>query len=225
MRKRRSWRTTLAGFFALGCGCAGLSSPPQLPTAIPALVAENAAAGDPYEGRFPYEEAVSGLPEGDRLHAVLETDSGAIHCRLERGAPLTVANFVGLARGIRPFRDANGSWVREPYYDGSTWHRALENQFVQTGQHGELDGPGFRIQDEMSPGHVFDRSGLLAMANKGAEHSASAQFFVTTSPLPDLNGQYTIFGSCDDEHVVREIERRVVAGEAPVLQQIVISRS
>ena len=209
----------------LGSGCAGLSTSPQFPAAIPALAAENAAAGDPYEGRFPYEEAIAGLPEGSKLQAALETDSGTIHCRLERGTPLTVANFVGLARGIRPFRAADGTWVREPYYDGSPWHRALENQFVQTGQHGALTGPGFRIQDEMSPGHVFDRAGLLAMANKGAEHSASAQFFVTTSPLPDLNGQYTIFGSCDDEHVARELERRIVAGERPVLHRVVISRS
>ncbi|MGB1276651.1 MAG: peptidylprolyl isomerase, partial [Nannocystaceae bacterium] len=86
--------------------------------------------------------------------------------------------------------------------------------------------PGFVIQDEISPGQVFDRAGALAMANKGITHSASAQFFITVSGLPNLNGQYTIFGTCDDEHVVRGIARELDAGKqpAPVIQSIAISR-
>ena len=208
----------------LAIGCAGLSTPPSFPAEIPALVAENSAGGDPYGGRFPLEEALSGLEEGRGLRATLETDAGVIHCRLDLGTPLTVANFVGLARGVRPFRDEDGSWIRAPYYEGSPWHRALDSQFVQTGRHGELEGPGYRLQDEMSSGHRFDRGGLLAMANKGAAHSASAQFFITTSSLPHLNGQYTIFGSCDDEHVARELEQRVLRGERPRLQHVVVTR-
>ena len=197
---------------------------PALPAAVADLEESNRAGGDPYAGRFPVEEALDGLGEGRRLYAEIATDAGTIHCRLDTNVPLTLANFVGLARGKRPFLGPEGAWIRAPYYDGSPWHRAIEDQFVQTGRHGSLDGPGYALQDEMTSGHVFDRGGILAMANRGAAHTAGAQFFITTRALPELKGQYTIFGSCDDEHVVRELESKVIAGETPTVQTVTISR-
>ncbi len=181
---------------------------------VPAVVAANQAAGDPHAGRFSYEEAVAGLAEGPVLRVEIETDAGMIHCRLDpASAPIAVANFVGLARGLRAFQvAADGPWERGPFYDGVPFHRAEPGQFVQAGRRGERESPGFRLQDEMSIGHAFDRIGLLALANSGAPHSSAAQFFITTAPsLGHLNGKHTIFGSCDDEDVVRELERRVLA--------------
>jgi len=205
-------------------GC--VSGPRPFPAEIPGLVAENDASGDPYKGRFPLEEALAGIPEGKTLRAEIVTDRGAIKCVLDPAStPLTVANFVGLARGLRPFQTADATWVKQPFYDGLPWHRGIEEQFIQAGER-SAEGPGFVIQDEISPGQVFDRAGALAMANKGTTHSASAQFFVTVSDLPNLNGQYTIFGTCDDEHVVRAIARELDAGRqpAPRIESIVISR-
>ena len=177
------------------------------------LVAYNQAQGDPYSGRFPYAEAVAGLPEG-RPRAVLVTSAGPVHCELAIDtAPLTVANFIGLARGVRPFQlEEDGPWIQEPFYVDMPWHRAVERQFVQTGRRGERERPGFRLQDEGSIGDAFDGAGVLAMANEGTEHSGAAQFFVTTDALRQLDGQYTIFGRCSDVLVVRELERAALLG-------------
>lgn len=195
-----------------GCAAAG---PAAFAPPIPELVAANQAAGDPYAGRFPYAEAVAGLPAEGGLHAVIVTDEGEIDCTLEPGhAPIAVANFVGLARGVRPFLSADGEWVERPFYDGLVWHRAIEGQFVQAGRHGDREDAGFTIQDEVSAGDSFDRAGVLAVAN-GGPHTGSAQFFITTGAAPHLAGKHTIFGDCDGESVVRALERRAARGETP----------
>jgi peptidyl-prolyl cis-trans isomerase A (cyclophilin A) len=219
---RTSWLLPLA---LAGCALAG---PRPFPPPIPEVVARNQAAGDPYSGRFPMEEALAGLPEGTALHATFETDAGAIHCRLDASsAPLAVASFIGLARGLRPFQaDEGGPWIKQPFFDGLPFHRAVADQFVQTGRRGARETPGFQLQDEMSPGHKFDRAGLLALANTGAPHTSSAQFFITTATLGSLDGKHTIFGSCDDEDVVRELERRTLSTPAtpPKLLRVEIRR-
>lgn len=212
---------------ATASACAGTSGPPTLPPEVADLVAANEALGDPYGGRFPLEEALAGLPPDGELRATLVTDEGEIECTLDlRHAPLTVASFVGLARGLRPFLGDDGAWHTEPFYEGIEWHRAVEGQFVQTGRRGTQATGGFLLQDEVSYGDSFDRAGVLAMANTGLEHSGSTQFFVTTGPASHLEGEHTIFGQCDDEAVVRKLERRVSRGEGPppVLERVEIRR-
>lgn len=192
-----------------------------------ALEAENRQAGDPHGGRFPLADALAGLPEGNHLEAVIDTDAGVILCALDLDVPLAIANFAGLARGLRPFQSQpGGPWETAPFYDGLTFHRAVPDQFIQTGRRGEQEDPGFRLQDEMSAGHVFDRGGLLALANTGAPHSSAAQFFITTRPLRHLDGKHTIIGACDDEDVVRELERRILAdpNAPPRLRTLTIRR-
>lgn len=225
MTALRPTRTALLAC-ALPLACAVASGTPALPPPVPEVVAHNQAAGDPWAGRFPLEEALAGLPETGTLRARLVTDEGDVDCTLDvKHAPLTVASFVGLARGLRPFLAADGSWRSEPYYVDLPWHRAVEGQFVQTGQREGLDSGGFVLQDEVSYGDSFDRGGVLAMANPGVEHSGSVEFFVTTGPVPHLEGAHTIFGHCDGESVLRKLERRVKRGDAPRLQRIEISRS
>ncbi|MCA9654874.1 MAG: peptidylprolyl isomerase [Myxococcales bacterium] len=213
-------------FGASAGACAGAGAPPSLPPPVPDLVAANEALGDPYGGRFPIEEALAGLPSEGELRATLLTDEGEIHCTLDLGhAPLTVASFVGLARGLRPFQGDDGAWHTEPFYDGVPWHRAEEGQFVQTGRRGKQATGGFLLQDELSYGDSFDRAGVLAMGNTGLEHSGSTQFFITTGPASHLEGAHTIFGQCDDEAVVRSLERRVArGGPQPMLQHVEITR-
>jgi peptidyl-prolyl cis-trans isomerase A (cyclophilin A) len=194
------------------------------PPEDPDLVMANEAKGDPFAGRFPMQKAVEGLPAGD-LRALLVTDAGDIHCDLRSGsAPLTVANFVGLARGLRPFRDEAGSWVKAPFYDGLTFHRTVPGQFVQTGKRGPGKWPGFRIQDEIGVGDAFDRAGILAMANDGAPNTGAAQFFITMDAARGLDEKHTMFGRCEDDWVVRDIEKRTASGETVTLQRVEISR-
>lgn len=209
---------------ALGWACVPVG-PPTFPPPEPAIQARNRAAGDPYGGRFPLEEALRGLPEGKELVATLVTDAGDIECVLNlQGTPLTVANFVGLARGLRPFQETpGGPWVTKPYYDGLTWHRAKERQFVQVG---ERPGgpPGFVIQDERTVGDAFDHAGVMALANTGEPHSGTAQFFITTDKLRHLDGVHAIFGWCQPSATIRDVERRTVRGENPTLQSVTITR-
>jgi peptidyl-prolyl cis-trans isomerase A (cyclophilin A) len=195
------------------------------PGDIDELTAANEALGDPHRGRFPFEDAVAGLPEHGVLRARIHTDEGIIDCRLEPdNAPIAVANFVGLARGRRPFRGEDGSWQAAPYYENLTWHRAVAGQFVQTGRRGRLADGGFLLQDEVSLGDTFARPGVLAMANSGSEHSGSVQFFITTGPARQLEGRHSIMGQCDGEAALRRLERRVLDGETPKLLKIEITR-
>ena len=52
---------------------------------------------------------------------------------------------------------------------------------------------GKKFKDEFSPNAVFDKPGILAMANAGRNTNGS-QFFITTVPTYWLNGKHTIFG-------------------------------
>ncbi|MCS7184621.1 MAG: peptidylprolyl isomerase, partial [bacterium] len=54
-------------------------------------------------------------------------------------------------------------------------------------------GPGYYFNDEISMDYLFDRPGVLAMANRGPNTNGS-QFFITVAPAPWLNGRHTIFG-------------------------------
>src|SRR5438105_14696391 len=56
-------------------------------------------------------------------------------------------------------------------------------------------GPGYNMNDEISPDLKFDVGGRLAYANSGPNTNGS-QFFITEGPTPWLNGNYTIFGQC-----------------------------
>jgi cyclophilin family peptidyl-prolyl cis-trans isomerase len=55
-------------------------------------------------------------------------------------------------------------------------------------------GPGFALDDEISPNLHFDKPGMLAMAKRSFPNSAGSQFFITTAPADWLEGKYSIFG-------------------------------
>jgi cyclophilin family peptidyl-prolyl cis-trans isomerase len=117
-----------------------------------------------------------------RYNAAIDTVKGVITVELlPQAAPVTVNNFVFLAR--------------EGYYDGVTFHRVLTDFMAQGGDPTGTGsgGPGYFIPNETSAGLTFDSEGVVAMANSGADRNGS-QFFITYSPQPGLNGDYTIFG-------------------------------
>ncbi len=173
--------------------------------------------------------------EGDGpLIATLDTSMGAIRCRLfEEKAPMTVANFVGLARGLKPWRHpASGEVSREPLYDGTIFHRVIPDFMIQGGDPlGEgRGGPGYRFDNEVSDELRHDEPGTMSMANAGPDTNGS-QFFITEVPQPRLDGDYSIFGRCDDVDVVKEIARVEKAGPGSsrpkddvVLESVTISR-
>jgi len=110
-------------------------------------------------------------------------------------APVTVNSFVFLAR--------------EGYFDGVTFHRVLAGFMAQTGDPSGTGsgGPGYQFENEDSD-LVFDKAGVVAMANAGRDTNGS-QFFITYAPVEHLNGNYTIFGQViSGMEVVKDITRR-----------------
>lgn len=163
---------------------------------------------DPRGGRFTLAQATEGLAGAGALHADIVTSMGAFDCELlEREAPVTVANFVGLARGTREFWDAvEGRWTKRPFYDGSIFHRVIPEFMIQGGDilRSGTGDPGYEIPDENVRPH--DRAGLLCMANHGP-NTGGAQFFITETAKPHLDGTYSIFGRCTPTDLVNRIAR------------------
>ena len=115
------------------------------------------------------------------LVAVFDTARGPIRVELAPDkAPLTVANFVNLAR--------------RGFYDGLSFHRVINDFMVQGGcpEGSGRGGPGYRFEDETGNGLRHDR-GVLSMANAGPNTNGS-QFFITHVPTPWLDGKHTVFG-------------------------------
>jgi cyclophilin family peptidyl-prolyl cis-trans isomerase len=136
------------------------------------------------------------LPPG--LYALIHTSMGTITAELfEKETPNTVRNFIGLARGTRPWLDPKTKQgVARPLYDNITFHRVIPNFMIQTGDPTGTGAHncGFVLKDEIVRSLRFDRPGRLAMANIGQPNTGACQFFITEKPFPDGNGMYTIFG-------------------------------
>jgi peptidyl-prolyl cis-trans isomerase A (cyclophilin A) len=133
---------------------------------------------------------------------VLDTSMGRMTCRLfDKEAPLTVANFIGLAQGSKAFTDpvTKQKLIGKPFYDGTTFHRVIPDFMIQGGDPtGTGSGdPGYMFADEFDPNLNFDVPGRMAMANSGPGTNGS-QFFITEVPTPHLNQKHTIFGQCDE---------------------------
>jgi peptidyl-prolyl cis-trans isomerase A (cyclophilin A) len=133
--------------------------------------------------------------------ATLHTNLGDIVINLfDDQAPHTVANFVGLATGTKPYRDqASGQTTTGRFYDGLIFHRVIPGFMIQGGDpRGDgRGGPGFEFADEFHPDLRFDRPYLLAMANAGPGTNGS-QFFITVAKTPHLNLRHSIFGEVTD---------------------------
>lgn len=181
-------------------------------------LAYNRAQGDPEADGYALDRALKGLSGEGKLWAQLRTSKGEMHCELWEGmTPVTVANFVGLARGLRPFKEPlpDGKWKLGKYYDNTQFHRVIPEFMIQGGDPtaSGSGGPGYVIPDEIISSIRFDRAGLLAMANRGPG-TGSAQFFVTLGPTPHLNGAHTIFGRCTPQSAVVAAEIAAVQRDA-----------
>ena len=216
-------------------GAAAAANDAHQAAPTPAITREPTSP-DPIGGKFSLAEATKDLPKKGALHAAIETDEGTLDCKLfDDKAPNTVANFVGLARGLRPFWDPKTvKWEKRPLYDGTTFHRTIEGFMIQGGDHlGDgTGGVGYEIPDELAPGLSHDRAGLLCMANRGP-NTNGGQFFITDAATPHLTQMksYTIFGECSPVDVIHKIAKKPSATpgsdkpSAPVvIKRVTISR-
>jgi len=114
--------------------------------------------------------------------ATIETEAGDIVLELFPDvAPLAVNSFIFLAEN--------------DWFDDVTFHRVLPDFVAQTGDPTGtgFGNPGYSFGNEVSNNLIFDRAGLVAMANSGPDSNGS-QFFITYAAAPNLDGGYTIFG-------------------------------
>ncbi len=114
--------------------------------------------------------------------ATLNTEKGDIVIELyDDEAPVAVNSFIFLAR--------------EGWFDNVIFHRVLPGFVAQAGDPLGLGygGPGYAFSNEIAADLSFDSAGVVGMANSGPENNGS-QFFITYDSLPDLSGNYTVFG-------------------------------
>ena len=122
------------------------------------------------------------LDTSKAYRARFKTERGEIVCELYADrAPLTVENFVNLARS--------------GFYDGTTFHRVIAGFMAQGGDPTGTGrgGPGYEFGDEFHPSLRHDGPGVLSMANAGANTNGS-QFFITYGPTPHLDDRHSVFG-------------------------------
>lgn len=118
---------------------------------------------------------------GDSSIAAIKTTKGLIRVQLYKTlAPSTVANFVAL--------------IKEKFYVGKVFHRVVPNFVIQTGctrgdGYGSLD---YTLRSEL-PQAYYNDEGYIGMASAG-NNTESTQWFITHSPTPHLDGNYTLFG-------------------------------
>lgn len=167
---------TLCAVLLLGTGCSGKSQPE---TAEP----ETGSAAPESEGGSSVQDAA------ERSYtAVIEVEGhGAITVALDASAaPLTVENFVSLAR--------------DGFYDGLTFHRIISGFMIQGG---DPNGDGTGGSDQTIKGEFLANGvenrlshtrGAISMARANDPDSASSQFFIVHEDSTFLDGSYAAFG-------------------------------
>lgn len=153
--------------------------------------------------------------------AVLDTDRGVVVIDLlPEGAPNHVGYFMKLAG--------------EGAYDGTTFHRAIRMGIVQGGDPLSKDpgkaslygtgGLGVLKREPNDQKHT--RGAVSAVLQPGKPDSAGAQFFISVTDQPALDGQYTVFGRVvDGIEVVQEISAAEADAEGRVKERIVIRKA
>lgn len=167
------------------------------------------------------------------LYAVFDTSMGEITAQLyEKEAPKTVASFVGLVQGTKPWLDPKTkTMVTRPFYENLKFHRVLPEIMIQTGSISgqSADNCGVKVPDEFLPGLTFERTGILAVANTGQPNSGACQIFFTDELMKEWNGKYAIFGRVlAGQDVIHAINRLPSRNETPdkpaILKSVTIQR-
>lgn len=173
------------------------------------------------------------------MKATIQTTEGDINVELlDTLAPVTVANFTGLATGTKEWTDPEtGQKSTEPFYDGLVFHRVIQGFMIQGGcpLGTGTGGPGFTFDDEIHAENQYNEPYMLAMANAGKRLNPitgkpggtnGSQFFITVGPTPHLNQGHTLFGRVSDDAskaVVDKIANTPVDGRDRPLDDVLIT--
>ncbi len=193
----------------------------------PTVAVDGGAPSDPIGAEnFTLAQALMGFPSGaGDLKAAITTEKSTILCTLDEAkAPISVANFVGLARGTRPYLDTStNQWTTGHFYDGLIWHRVIPGFVIQGGDPlGDgTGGPGYDLPQE---NHGPETLGALAMAASSAP--SGSQFYIVVGKGPAAD--YNVFGHCATEVAVDIANVPRDANDKPKtpvhMQKVVIAR-
>jgi cyclophilin family peptidyl-prolyl cis-trans isomerase len=121
-------------------------------------------------------------------------------------APLTVANFL--------------EYVRAGHYDGTIFHRVINNFVAQGGGYDEkfVEKPTRPGVPNESGNGMSNRRSTIGMARTGEPHSANAQFYFNLADNPMLDPQpsrwgYTVFGQVVEGMEIVDAIGAVATGE------------
>ena len=137
------------------------------------------------------------LSAGSDLIVRLHLNIGEIVIQLyPDSAPLAVNSFLFLQN--------------EGWFDGNGFIRVIEDVLAETGDPSGtgFGDPGYHYQLEIDPRLDFGEVGMVAITNSGSDSNGS-KFFITLRPLPELDGQHTIFGRViDGLELLSSLEKR-----------------
>ena len=149
------------------------------------------------------------LPDG--LFAEMQTNKGTLIIRLFYAeAPMTVANFVGLAEGRMPSQDTGTGQIKAaPFYNGLLFHKVIPGMMVQGGdpKGNGRGGPGYNFEHEFHPDLRHAGPGILSMLNKGP-YCHGSQFFISLKALPFFDDKHSVFGEViEGQEVLNSLEK------------------
>lgn len=211
-RMTRALRRSLLLALAAGSLVASCGDNAKTVSADPAATTIDRCA--PADGSAAQQQQFTAAPpmclqQGKSYGATIETNHGTVHVTLRADvAPLTVNNFVNLAR----FH----------YFDGTTCHRAIQSFVVQCGDPTATGsgGPGYEFADELPTEPYL--IGSIAMANSGPDTNGSQFFIISGTDGAALPPSYSLFGQVDeaDLPVVAALDALGNPGDGPPLQPI-----
>jgi cyclophilin family peptidyl-prolyl cis-trans isomerase len=181
----RTWHTTLDSYDQI------IPAYEEYSSMVTAVVAYGVANLDHLLSRDGYF-----MPDG--IYADFNTNKGRITALLDyKKAPVTVANFVGLAEGTL----TNASYPPgTPFYKGSIWHRVVKGHVIQGGEpaivkdpaNSDVNSIGYVIPNEISD-LSHNKAGMIGMANDGP-NTNTCEYYITLADRSYLDGNYTLFG-------------------------------
>jgi carboxypeptidase Q len=158
----------------------------------------------------------------DGIYADFNTNKGRFTVMLDfKRAPMTVANFIGLAEGTI----SNASYPPgTPFFSGSIWHRVVKGHVIQGGEpsvikdpaNSEVNSTGYEIPNEISD-LSHNKAGMLGMAN-GGPHTNTCEYYITLGDRSYLDGNYTLFGEVVDG---MDVVNKIVLGDTTLSVTIV----